>query len=480
MALRDAANRLYLLDKVTRFAAAEEYAEFTVRSGPQVQPLEIGTALNLNDVVYAVGNALGQGVVIRDGVYTSQTPEEHAGRWRWLRFSAVASPGSSGGPLVDQAGRVVGVILRRSPSENLNTAVAIAQVIQGSRETATIEARFPYRFAPLSGTETVERNETIGLPRPISEFNSAYAGAISGALERSRDAALTQQAAGLFPNGAGSEDLLNRLYVARFPRATVENADHIWAVNDPKPSGTTIEGNGYVESATYQNCTYYRLGLPDNPQGTAVQANSKLFGELLLKAAAMYRPVGGVNVRVTSFGAAMHEGTYKDPYGRTWQLRVWPVPFSDTSVVTFAMPTPEGYIVLGQQVPSVFEGVTTRQLQSLAGLSYVSLAGTLEQWRKYLAQPGLPEALHAVELHLDYRQEFRYGAKRVSVIVPGSIQSIDANSVLILKVTFMRAQSRVVWDVGGVFLADTERQDHWVDVLRRPHPPSSLPTSFAD
>jgi hypothetical protein len=69
------------------------------------------------------GNALGEGIIIRDGLYTSDTPEEREGRWKWIRFSAAASPGNSGGPLVDRKGRVIGVVLRKSPSENLNVAV---------------------------------------------------------------------------------------------------------------------------------------------------------------------------------------------------------------------------------------------------------------------------------------------------------------------------------------------------------------------
>ena len=83
--------------------------------------------------MFAVGNALGEGVVIRDGVYTSDSPEEQDGKWNWLRFTAAASPGNSGGPLVDRHGQLIGVVLRKSPSENLNYALSIAQVL-GAKE----------------------------------------------------------------------------------------------------------------------------------------------------------------------------------------------------------------------------------------------------------------------------------------------------------------------------------------------------------
>jgi len=85
----------------------EDFVVFSTRTEPKdVQPLELGPTPAVNDAVFAVGNALGQGVVVRNGVYTSDTPEEQSGQWRWLRFSAAASPGNSGGPLIDQAARV--------------------------------------------------------------------------------------------------------------------------------------------------------------------------------------------------------------------------------------------------------------------------------------------------------------------------------------------------------------------------------------
>ena len=85
----------------------EDFVVFSTRTEPKdVQPLELGPTPAVNDAVFAVGNALGQGVVVRNGVYTSDTPEEQSGQWRWLRFSAAAAPGNSGGPLIDQAARV--------------------------------------------------------------------------------------------------------------------------------------------------------------------------------------------------------------------------------------------------------------------------------------------------------------------------------------------------------------------------------------
>jgi serine protease Do len=86
--------------------------------------------------VLAVGNAFGEGVVIRDGLYTSATDEDQDGRWKWIRFSAAASPGNSGGPLLDGDGKVIGIVIGKSPNENLNYSLPIARVLGGNRREA--------------------------------------------------------------------------------------------------------------------------------------------------------------------------------------------------------------------------------------------------------------------------------------------------------------------------------------------------------
>ncbi len=54
--------------------------EFSLKKVPSPERvLPTAAPPPLNDAVFAAGNALGEGVVIRDGVYTSQTPEESSG-----------------------------------------------------------------------------------------------------------------------------------------------------------------------------------------------------------------------------------------------------------------------------------------------------------------------------------------------------------------------------------------------------------------
>jgi hypothetical protein len=482
LAVRDANGTIYEVDQITKYSVAEDYAEFTVRNGPRVKPLETEARPELNETVYAVGDALGEGIVIRDGLYTSDTPEERSGRWKWLRFSAAASPGNSGGPLIDRRGRVIGVVLRKSPNENLNLAVSITQVQHGSTDAARLESRFTYAFPPMQATDPATSDDRFSLPKPIGAFYAAALASLDGTLERVQTKYLADHAAQLFPAGADAAQLLNDLIAAPFPRAIVQRPDNTWSVTDPKPQKAQLEHNGSVEWAFFKTFGYLRLRSPDGLARSTLYGDSTLFMDLLLKGLQLYRTVGSDRVRVTSLGRAKTEAAFPDDYGRTWQVRTWRVPFNDTVLLTLGLPTPQGYVVIAKECPSHLEAPMTRQLEALARFTYVSFEGSLAEWRDYLAQPLQPGIIRSLDLRFDYGKAFHYRSRRVSIDVPATVQTIDAASVLTLQLTYFidpAADGATVWDVGGIYLADTDQKGNWIDILRRHEPPPGLPDSFA-
>ena len=99
--LRDRHGSVYEIDSVKAYADDRDYIVFTVKNKTVSRWLKTRSVPVLNEDVFAVGNAFGEGVIVRDGVFTSETPDAENGEWKWLRFSAAASPGNSGGPLLD-------------------------------------------------------------------------------------------------------------------------------------------------------------------------------------------------------------------------------------------------------------------------------------------------------------------------------------------------------------------------------------------
>ncbi|HEU4989097.1 MAG TPA: serine protease, partial [Gemmatimonadaceae bacterium] len=85
-------------------------------------------ALTIGERLYAVGSPEGLAFSVSDGLLSSQRLV--AGR-RLLQVSIPVSHGSSGGPVVDPDGRVVGMIvlgLRGDGAENLNFALPVSYI----------------------------------------------------------------------------------------------------------------------------------------------------------------------------------------------------------------------------------------------------------------------------------------------------------------------------------------------------------------
>jgi len=480
-ALRDASGNIFPIDTVIKYSGGEDYAVFTVRNPPAVVPLATRARPPLNEPVFAVGNAFGEGVVIRDGLYTSDTPEERDGRWKWLRFSAAASPGNSGGPLVDRNGRVVGVVLRKSANENLNFAVAIEQVLNGSEEWALFEGRSTYRLPVMRSADATETKERVPLPKSVPDFYAAVLAVLSGTLAKQHAEFRQRHAEQIFPHGSGSAQLLHSLQVAAFPRLVTEGESGTWGVPELQIHKAQLNGNGVLEIGSSRTDVLARLRAPDDVSVASLFEDSKLFMDLLLKGAPVQRAVGSDSVRVTSLGKAQQEYWHTDGYGRLWQMRSWAVPYNDSMLLTLALPTPDGCVLLVASSPSPLQDPLRDELKQLADFVYVSFSGKLRQWRDYLAQPALqPQAVRALELDIDYRKGLAIRSSRFKLQVSPDAQKIDADSRLMLKFTFLPDGSGAVWDLGGVYLSDGEQAGHWIDLLRRPRPPAALPEEFAN
>ena len=217
MGLRDSSGNFYPIDKIYKYSRSMDFVVFTVKGIQAGKGITINTDYPKNKKVYAVGNALGEGVVIRDGLYTSDTPEEEAGKWDWIRFSAAASPGNSGGPLLDDEGNVIGVILRKSEGENLNYALPIREILKFEQvaEFKTDAALYKIDFS--SDTHLFKFNIRHTLPMKMAELDLALQEDMQAITEDSAKGFLKEHKERLFPNDAGSLPVLYSRFTSFFP-----------------------------------------------------------------------------------------------------------------------------------------------------------------------------------------------------------------------------------------------------------------------
>jgi serine protease Do len=132
------------------------------------------------------------------------------------------------------------------------------------------------------------------------------------------------------------------------------------------------------------------------------------------------------------------------------------------------------------QAPTGLHEIVIKEMEALCGFLYVSYTGTLAQWQAFLADPlDLPATLSNVEIYFDYSRGMGVKSSRFQMLVPATVLKIDADSVLMLKYSYMRAGASTVWDLGGVYLADSVQKQKWIGLVRRSKPSPSMPEDVA-
>jgi serine protease Do len=479
-ALRDANGKTFTIDKVEKFSLERDFVEFTVTDAPSAPPLKTNTQPALNAEVFAVGNALGTGVIVRDGLYTSSTPEEQDGRWKWMRFSAAASPGNSGGPLIDKDGAVIGVVLRKSPNENLNYALPIDEVLKAPDNTADIDTRTTYRLDVFDTTSMTTFKSTFKLPLSFKDFSREFYNAEAAFADGALKTLLAKDADTLFPKGPGSARILhNTPRMEGFPALITRGDDGNWNWNGKSQSKTQLSGDGFVESGVVGRNLLFYVHVPENALPAQLHGDPQKLAETLLKTGFVKRPIGAEKVRVTGLGKPRDDTTFVDAWQRPWQLRIWKLPYISFLLVTISLPTPDGAVTLVRFAPAYQEHDHVIDLKAMADFVAISYHGTLPQWKSFLAESKrLPPVVASVKLDWDAGKQLRLDTKRIGFVVPNSLQAVDDGNLLGLGLNQFDENGKVVWDITDVQIRRNNADRDRVNVQRRVAPADNQEDTF--
>src|SRR5690606_17176861 len=117
----------------------------------------------------------------------------------------------------DSEGRVIGVVLGKSASENLNYALPIAQVLGSPHNLARFDTRMRYGLPNTRLTLTRALDLEFELPLSVEEFGRRLIGQMEARNSAMAQELMTINAARLFPRSEGSERLLQAVHSTPFP-----------------------------------------------------------------------------------------------------------------------------------------------------------------------------------------------------------------------------------------------------------------------
>jgi len=481
--LRDMKGEVYPVDTVYGYSSRRDLVTFSVKHPPEAEPLSFDREPAINESVYAVGNAHGQGIIMRDGTLTSQTAENLKGEWKWLRFSAAASPGNSGGPLVNNAGEVLGVVTAKSPSENLNYAYPASEIspdvpgISGGE----IEDLFSYRLPVAEWTVQEVKQGTVELPAPWRTAAERLQVLYRRFLRDMGNAYYREYGNRLFPNGPGSHPLLTRNKYQNVPVLYGLNKQDNWFPLEPEAEESVeLKGDAKLDYAELgQNLTLFRLREAGGGVPNRYMADPAAALERVLEGYPYRRSVGNQNIAITGFGEPAAVQTHRDRYGRVWAEAEWKVPFADVTLMLNVLPTPMGFAGFMSLNSSARIAETRLMYRDLYRFFNLGFSAPLRAWKSYLEmEEFLPACFQGSQLSIKEEKEFRFTNDEVSFGVTSDyFLHIHPHSSFETWMGFELRQGEVRWGPDFYLFTGTNIEDDNIVGLEKF---SQIPEGAAD
>lgn len=475
--LRDAAGKLYPIAQVTKGSVDQDFAVFTLANPPDsVAALPLNEKPVLNGTVYAVGNALGEGVVMREGNYTSDTPEEDSGRWSWMRFSAPISGGNSGGPLVDASGRVIGIVRAMRTTENtLNIAVPIALVKRAPDGVVSADTRGVTGFAVFDKTRSARFKVDIPAPKRFAELSQAYMKAADEFNAAQLRDLLAENANDTFPRGSGSDRLLHGFYERSAPGIVVQNGNGDWVITQPHYTRLDLGHEGWQDSAEFKGYLVFHRHRPEGIDPAKWYADPRMVRDLVLKASPGTIHVNAETIKVASLGNPTEDTRFTDGWGRVWQVRLWHVTtwFGSDWMMAFDLPVPDGSVGFEARAGALGLAGQIDRMKRMTGFFAASYEGKLSDWNRFLQQgPLLPKPLAEPVLRVDYGRSFAFDDRRLAFTYGPELQKIEPGGRLRLDLAFQHAPAGDELRIAGVVAYNPDEKTE-IDVFRHATPAES-------
>ena len=141
----------YLIEGYTHIDVERDLAILKVSGdGTTILPWGNSDDVQIGETVYAVGNPRGLDGTFSDGIVSGI-------RWdgpdKFLQITAPISPGSSGGPVLNSSGKVIGVSAASSDGQNLNFAIPSNYIKKLFSSSENLKSLFLTKFEGITYIE---------------------------------------------------------------------------------------------------------------------------------------------------------------------------------------------------------------------------------------------------------------------------------------------------------------------------------------
>jgi V8-like Glu-specific endopeptidase len=405
-AVRDSKGNIFKITNVEKYSNYRDLIQFSVEGDTSAyHEFTIANEYEEGDVIYAAGNAHGEGVIFRKGTLTSFTYEPIDGKWKNIRFSAAASPGNSGGPLLNLAGEVVGIVTMKSNSENLNYAFPIKEFMAFSTEQAEF---FNSQMGEVESTKslTYTWDFKVDLPQEIITLRKLAEKSFYDRFETGRTEFVTKYGKEIFPKHENVQKyLLNQSNSEIFSIIDINGNGEWLLFEPPEEKEVKIDNKQSMWFSSNDKMMGSYQFFMEKPSDTSLQAfitNKKNILDTFLTSVKWNRTIANTPVYITSYGEPVYEESYVDNFGRPWQMAAWHDQYGDTGLMIYCLPMPQGIVCDFITTSTSWLEVQKKGYRVNLPRIMLSYTAKLSEWKEFLQLPQnmLPTFLHDAKVEV--------------------------------------------------------------------------------
>ena len=387
--IRDSDGRVYKIRQIKKFSSLRDMVVFDLENYPEkILTLDVSRKVEIGDTVFSVGNAQGEGISFRAGQVASFTPEPEHGKWKDIRFTSPASPGNSGGPLLDVEGKVVGLIIQKNSSENYNVAVPITEF-----ENLKGAAEFYIRniSTNLSGSQntySMDWSEEIELPDHIQKISNKAQNSLNSFYEKVSSGVYKKFEDDYFPKGKRFRAYLrNQINIRQFGVLKSDPDFKIWRLSSYSKKSIPISEDQKITLSKSDISNFHVI--VEKPNDLLLEeflASPKRVMDNLLKALPLTRDIAVEKIRLVSLGNPEKTEIWEDKLGRRWLSSLWYLPHMDFFAYSHCLAYPKG-VICNVDIKKTWR-LSTGYLSLIKGnLNEVAVGyeGELYDWIEYLS-----------------------------------------------------------------------------------------------
>jgi hypothetical protein len=477
--IRDSKGNVYEVDQVTGASNEKDYLIFTVKGKTFDQFFEFTKNFKTGDPVLSIGNALGEGVVVRNGLILGTVPEEDSGRWNLLKSSADGNPGNSGGPLVTPEGKVVAVV--SALRENILYSVPAEVVLGGSR------TELPYRQKSRVGHLILANDmNTIFETKPkLPETYTAVRKSICEAYNAFYDNSMASlfKEAPEYLSGPNNVYLLNSSPSSLFPELSfVDPDDNEWTLSNLNKAKKDypMDDDGRLYHTAVSGFSFYKVKRPLSVPVDKISTDPKYIMDLILKNIRTDRNLwGNDKYRILSYGEPSSKGSFRDALGRTWITAYWVIGFEDEVEIMYILPLPNGPVVATTKQSSAFLHIYEWDLHKTCDHLFAAYSGSFEEWTNFLAlKQFIPDFLKDIRFTWKSAEaSFSFSSGPWSVNADKQVFDWVPRSELFLSPAWYKINNKLEFGIRRVILSRDQRGKEFVVLYRNMKPDQKLGTN---